>query len=88
MKHMSIKITIDTICQFSQRSLGWQAHGGIIMDPKGNIESRFTWGLGEYRNNQATTYALLQCLHLEIVMGLKSLIITSDSSAIIKSMLS
>jgi hypothetical protein len=32
---------------------------GVILDPKGQLETTFTWDIGKSTNNQAEAYALL-----------------------------
>jgi hypothetical protein len=38
--------------------------GRIIIDPGGNTEATFEWGLGKSSSNQAETYPFLQGLHI------------------------
>ena len=38
--------------------------GGILVDPGGQVEQRFAWGLGSRTNNEAEWMALLQGLQL------------------------
>jgi hypothetical protein len=40
--------------------LGVAGVGGVILDPRGNIETSFAWSLGITTNNQVEEYTLLQ----------------------------
>lgn len=47
---------------------------GIILDPKGQLETTYAWGLGNSTNNQAEAYALIQGLLSINVARTKTLI--------------
>ena len=53
--------------------------GGILVDPGGQVEQRFAWGLGSRTNNEAEWMALLQGLHLIRDKNLQKVLIFGDS---------
>jgi ribonuclease HI len=61
--------------------------GGIVLDPKGNQENTFEWGLGRASNNQVETLALFQGLRILDESYIKRLIVIGDSTLVIKLML-
>jgi ribonuclease HI len=62
--------------------------GGILLDPKGNLETSFARGLGKATNNQIEACALYQCILLAKEARTKSLIAIGDSNIIINLMVS
>ena len=46
------------------QATGVAGAGGILVDPGGQVEQRFAWGLGSRTNNEAEWMALLQGLQL------------------------
>ena len=53
--------------------------GGILLNPNGIIEIKFTWVLGRKTNNQAKMYGLLQGLCIAKDKGIKYIIILGVS---------
>lgn len=60
--------------------------GGVIMDPRGIIETSFAWGLGVFSNNQAKAYALWKGLKISKGSCAQSLVVVRDSNTIINHM--
>jgi ribonuclease HI len=60
--------------------------GGIIVDPKGNEENFFLWGLGRATNNQAKSLSLFEGSRVVNDIQHMRLIVTGDSKLVIKSM--
>ena len=61
--------------------------GGILLNPEGQVEQRFSWGLGSRTNNEAEWMALLQGLHLTRNKNLRKVLIFGDSRHIIYKMI-
>ena len=57
--------------------------GGILLDPGGQVEQSFAWGLGNRTNNEAEWMALLQGLHLLRTKKLRKVLIFGDSRYVI-----
>jgi ribonuclease HI len=53
--------------------------GGVILDPRGNIEMSFAWSLGCTTNNQAEEYTLLKGVQLVRENQIQRIIIIGDS---------
>ena len=62
---------------------GWQARGGVILDPDGKTEHSFAWGLGIRTNNEAEWLALLQGLRFLQAKKLRKALIFGDSKHVI-----
>ena len=61
--------------------------GGILVDPGGQVEHRFAWGLGPRTNNEAEWMALLQGLHLIRDKKLQKVMVFGDSRHVIYKMI-
>ena len=61
--------------------------GGILVDPGGQVEHRFAWGLGPRTNNEAEWMALLQGLHLIRDKNLRKVMVFGDSRHVIYKMI-
>ena len=61
--------------------------GGILLDPGGNIEQSFAWGLGNRTNNEAEWLALLQGLHLLQAKNYRKVLIFGDSKHVISKLI-
>ena len=61
--------------------------GGILLDPGGQVEQRFSWGLGSRTNNEVEWMALLQGLHLTRNKKLQKVLIFGDSRHVIYKMI-
>ena len=61
--------------------------GGILVDPGGQVEHRFSWGLGPRTNNEAEWMALLQGLHLIQGKKLQKFLVFGDSRHVIYKMI-
>ena len=57
--------------------------GGILLDPGGQVEQRFAWGLGSRTNNEAEWMALLQGIQLIRDKKLRKVLIFGDSRHVI-----
>ena len=57
--------------------------GGILLDPGGQVEQRFAWGLGNRTNNEAEWMALLQGLQLIRNKKFRKVLIFGDSRHVI-----
>ena len=57
------------------------------MDPGGQVEHRFAWGLGSRTNNEAEWMALLQGLHLIRTKNLQKVLVFGDSRHVIYKMI-
>ena len=57
--------------------------GGVLLDPGGNIEHSFAWGLGNRTNNEAEWLALLQGLLLLQAKNYRKVLIFGDSKHVI-----
>ena len=57
--------------------------GGILVDPGGQVEQRFAWGLGSRTNNEAEWMAFLQGLQLIRDKKLWKVLIFGDSRHVI-----
>ena len=61
--------------------------GGILLDPGGNIEQSFAWGLGNITNNEAEWMALLQGLHILQAKNYRKVLIFGDSEHVISKLI-
>ena len=61
--------------------------GGILLDPGGQIELTFAWGLGHRTNNQDEWLALLQGMEILANTDLSKIAIFGDSRHVIDKML-
>ena len=68
-------------------SLGWQVRGGILLDPGGQIEQTFAWGLGTRTNNEAEWLALLQGLQILQDKNYQKVLIFGDSKHVISKLI-
>ena len=67
--------------------LGAAGAGGILVDPGGQVEHRFAWGLGSRTNNEAEWLALLQGLQLIWTKKLQKVLVFGDSRHVIYKMI-
>ena len=63
--------------------LGVAGARGILVDPEGNVELTFAWGLGIRTNNEAEWMALLQGLRILRSKQLRNVLIIGDSRHVI-----
>ena len=68
----------------SKGNPGKAGEGGLIFYPGGNLETSFSWGVGQTTNNQAELYALLKACQLAKAAGHNNIQIFRDSEIIIK----
>ena len=61
--------------------------GGILLDPGGNIEQSFAWGLGNRTNNEAEWLALLQGLQILQAKNYRKVLIFGDSNYVISKLI-
>ena len=61
--------------------------GGILLDPGGQIEQTFAWGIGHRTNNEAEWLALLQGMEILANIDLSRIAIFGDSRHVIYKML-
>ena len=61
--------------------------GGILLDPGGQIEQTFAWGLGTRTNNEAEWLALLQGLQLLQEKQYQKVLIFGDSKHVISKLI-
>ena len=61
--------------------------GGILLDPGGNIEQSFAWGLGNRTNNEAEWLALLQGLQMLRAKYYRKVLIFGDSKHVISKLI-
>ena len=61
--------------------------GGILLDPRGQVEETFAWGLGYRTNNEAEWLALLQGMKILANTDLSRVAIFGDSRHVIYKML-
>ena len=61
--------------------------GGILLDPGGHIELKFSWGLGNRTNNEAEWLALLQGLQLLHSQKYWKVLIFGDSKHVISKLI-
>ena len=61
--------------------------GGILLDPGGNIEQSFAWGLGNITNNEAEWLALLQGLRILQAKNYRKVLIFGDSKHVISKLI-
>ena len=86
------RITENTLDLFfdgtSKGDPGAAGVGGVLISPGGNIEIKYSWGLGTKTNNEAEALALLKGCQLLIEKGFQSVNIFGDSTTIIKGLIS
>ena len=63
----------------SERNSGKAGEGGSIYYPRGWLETRFSWGLGQITNNQAEIFSLLKACQLTKETGHNNLQMFGDS---------
>ena len=61
--------------------------GGILLDPGGNIEQSYAWGLGIRTNNEAEWLALLQGLQILRAKKYRKVLIFGDSKHVISKLI-
>ena len=61
--------------------------GGVLLDPGGNIEQSFAWGLGNRTNNEAEWLALLQGLQMLRAKNYRKVLIFGDSKHVISKLI-
>ena len=61
--------------------------GGILLDPRGQTEKTFAWGLGHKTNNEAEWMALMQGLDLTNMLTIPKLTIFGDLRQVIYKMI-
>ena len=67
--------------------LGVAGAGGILLDPGGNIEQSFAWGLGNRTNNEVEWMALLQGLRILQAKNYRKVLIFGDSKHVISKLI-
>ena len=61
--------------------------GGIVLDPGGQTEQTFAWGLGHRTNNKAQWLAILQGMEILANTDLSMIVIFGDSRHVIYKMI-
>ena len=61
--------------------------GGVLLNPGGNIEQSFAWGLGNRTNNEAEWLALLQGLQILQAKNYRKVLIFGDSKHVISKLI-
>ena len=61
--------------------------GGILLDPRGQVEQTFAWGLVYRTNNEAEWLSLLQGLKILAIKDLSRIAILGDSRHVIYKMI-
>ena len=61
--------------------------GGILLDPGGQIEQTFSWGLGTQTNNEAKWLALLQGMQILQDKNYQKVLIFGDSKHVISKLI-
>ena len=61
--------------------------GGVLLDPGGNIEHSFAWGLGNKTNNEAEWLALLQGLQILQAKSYRKVLLFGDSKHVISKLI-
>ena len=61
--------------------------GGVLLDPGGNIEHSFAWGLGNKTNNEAEWLALLQGLRILQAKSYRKVLLFGDSKHVISKLI-
>ena len=64
-------------------TLGEAGAGGILLNPGGQVEHTFAWGLGSRTNNEAEWMALIQSLHILRENKIRKALILGDSRHVI-----
>ena len=67
----------------NHKRTGVAGAGGILLDPGGQVEQSFAWGLGTRSNNEAEWMALLQGLQLLHAKKIRKVLIFGDSRHVI-----
>jgi len=70
----------------SKVNLGVARGGGILINPEGIIEDKYSWGLGRKKRNQAEAYGFLFSLTLAQKKDIRMIEVLVDSMLIIKHM--
>lgn len=63
---------------------GAVGEGGTIYNPRGHLDTFFSWGLGSITNNEVEAYALFASINLAQSKGIQRLIICGDSMMVIR----
>ena len=66
---------------------GLAGAGGVLLDPGGNIEHSFAWGLGNKTNNEAEWLALLQGLQILQAKSYRKVLLFGDSKHVISKLI-
>jgi ribonuclease HI len=61
--------------------------GGVLVNPNGQLELSYAWGLGAETNNRAEALALWQGLNQAISKNVQDLVIIGDSRIIIQALI-
>ena len=67
----------------SKGNPGEAGAGGILLNPGGQVEHTFAWGLGSRTNNEAEWMALIQSLHILRENKIRKALIFGDSRHVI-----
>jgi ribonuclease HI len=70
----------------SKGNPGVAGGGGVLLNPDGQLELSYAWGLGVETNNRAEALALWQGLNQAISKKVKDLVIIGDSKLIIQAL--
>jgi ribonuclease HI len=70
--------------QQNHQKLEGATAGGVLYDPRGQIESTHSWNIGPASNNQAEAYALLQSLLIAKSKNIEVLYVVGDSKNTIR----
>ena len=71
----------------SKGNPGAAGAGGVLYSPGGNIENKFSWGLGTKSNNEAEALAILKGCQLATERNIQEVNIFGDSTIIIRGLL-
>ena len=71
----------------SEKNQGWQEQGGVLLDPGGNVEHSFAWGLGNRTNNEAEWLALLQGLQILQAKSYRKVLLFGDSKHVMSKLI-
>ena len=61
--------------------------GGVLLDPGGNIEHSFAWGLGNKTSNEAEWLALLQGLQILQAKSYRKVLLFGESKHVISKLI-
>ena len=85
-----LEVLIDKermVTEYGIQVSGVAGVGGILLDPGGQIELDFAWGLGNKTNNEAEWLALLQGLQFLHSQNYRKVLIFGDSKHVISKMI-